>query len=155
MNVSKKIFDYYAVEDENIEVGMNNFFNNLMFQFSFFLELGQFDSIRYKSTTVLEYFLVWLAVLQGWASLKVWDNLISLLKLKMDEITGAELLLPKLNNFISFNLHFNTKKSHLNIVYYWEMYEISWILADYNLKSKNSLKRGDMRNLIQTCWNWI
>jgi hypothetical protein len=58
MNVSKKIFDYYAVEDENIEVGMNNFFNNLMFQFSFFLELGQFDSIRYKSTTVLEYFLV-------------------------------------------------------------------------------------------------
>jgi hypothetical protein len=36
-----------------------------------------------------------------------------------------------------------TKKSHLSIVYYREIYEILWIFAGYHLKSKNSLKRDD------------
>jgi hypothetical protein len=44
---------------------------------------------------------------------------------------------------------FNTKKSNLSIVYYQEIYEIWWTLAGYHLKSKNSLKRDGMTNIIQ------
>jgi len=38
---------------------------------------------------------------------------------------------------------FNTKKACLSIIYYWQIYEISWIMVGYHLKSKNSLKRDN------------
>ncbi len=40
---------------------------------------------------------------------------------------------------------FTTKKFCLSIIYHQEIYEISWILASYCLKSKNSVKRDNTK----------
>jgi hypothetical protein len=62
-----------------------------------------------------------------------------------EKITPKHHLTPK--NIVTAS--FNTKK-YLSIVYYREIYEISWILTGYHLKSENRLIRDDTeKNIIQ------
>ncbi len=57
--------------------------------------------------------------------------------------------------WLNIKKSFNTKKSLLSRVYSWEINEISWILTNYHLKTKNSLKNDDMRNIIQALFKLI
>ncbi len=96
----------------------------------------------------------------------------SLFRLKMDEITGVEWLNEAQWLYLiwllfkqkkSFMYCLTPKKSHISIVWYQEIsfsipfntvYYMKYhaflqIKCDYHLKSENSLKRDDMRNIIQ------
>ncbi len=74
----------------------------------------------------------------------------------LNEAKQLNLIGISSKNFILAS--FNTKKyhlsiiqhqkSHLSIFFYHEIYEILLILTDYHLKSKKSLKRNDLRNII-------
>jgi hypothetical protein len=65
------------------------------------------------------------------------------LSFRQKKIAFKHCLTPK--NLVTAS--FKTKKSHLSIIYYQEIYEILWILTGYHIKSENSLIQAHLSQI--------